>query len=444
MNMPSIDYSGNLFRTRSAGGGVRSWRSSRLRPSPPLALWPYPSLALRALITRIASQLPTRRGPNRYGAVLLAALLAVAGGCATNSPQAELVYFPAPPGKPRVVHLKSFNSLHDLVLPRVRLVGLIRGGAVSPYVGTPAGIAYRGGHLYICDTDINAVHDWDLATGRARRIGASGKTVLVKPVAVAVDDAGTIYVADTGRGEVVAFDSKGAVVRRFKPPEREEYRPVACATGSLSASARADELPVAPMSVAPERMSAVARDVRGSKLYVADIAAHKIDVYSTEGGDHLGAFGEVGSEPGDFYYPMGVAANAGGDILVSDMMNARVQIFDAKQQYRSSFGRPGDRYGDMGKPRHLAVGLDGAIFIADAEFAHVHLFNAQGRLLMLIGGPEDKPGATPLPRGVAVARNVPGGLASWVPADFEAKYFLFVSNSVGSRRISLFAVGVGR
>jgi DNA-binding beta-propeller fold protein YncE len=342
--------------------------------------------------------------------LLITGLFALTGGCATSTPRAEVVYFPAPPSPPRVVHLKSFNSLHALVPVRAGFVDLVRGGLVSPRVASPMGIAYRAGHLYICDAEANALSDWDLQTGRARRRGTSGDVTLVSPVAVAVDPAGTAYVADTGRGEVVAFASSGGEPRRLKPPDRPAYKPVAVA-------------------------------VHGSTLYVADIASHRIDTFSTGDGKHLAALGKVGTGPGELYYPMGVAISAEGHLFVSDMMNARVQIFDAQHNPLSSFGQHGTRYGDLGKPKQLAVGPDGTIIIADAEFARVHLFNRQGQLLMLIGGPGYKAGGTPMPLGVAVAPELPETVASLVPDDFHADYFFFVTNTVGPNRISLFAVG---
>jgi len=281
---------------------------------------------------------------------------------------------------------------------------------VSPRVGTPAGVTFRSGHLYVCDTEFNTVHDWNLDTGQASRIGQTGNVVLVKPVAVAVDEAGTVYVADTGRGEVAAFDATGQSLRRFRPPDRENYRPVSCAA------------------------------VR-SRLYVADIDAHRIDVFSTTDGAHITSFGGVGSEPGRFYFPMGVTTDSKGKIFVSDTMNARVQVFDDSHNPVRSMGRPGNRYGDMGKPRHLAVGPDGVVFITDVEFSHVHLFDEQGQLLMLLGGHENQPGGTPMPVGVAIAPTLPDRLASLVPDDFHPAYFLFVTNTIGTKRISLFALG---
>ena len=328
--------------------------------------------------------------------------------------QADPVYFPPPPASPHVVHLKSFNRLHDLVRARPGLLEVLRGGALSPHVGTPGGVAYRDGHLYICDTDADVVHDWDLATGTAKSLGHSGEIILSKPVAVAVDEAGNVYVADTGRGEVVAFHTAdGSPTEQFRPSDREHY---------------------APVSVA----------VAGAELFVADIASHRIDIFSTDDPSQIESFGGVGSKPGRFYFPMGVEITAAGRIFVSDMMNARVQVLDDGHEPVLSMGGAGNRYGDMGKPRHLAVGPDGVIFVADVEFGHVHLFNAQGQLLMLLGGPEDQPGGTPMPVGVAIAPTLPYPLTALVPDDFRAAYYLFVTNSIGTKRVSLFAVGSAR
>ena len=110
------------------------------------------------------------------------------------------------------MHLVSFNALDDLRPRTATFIDLISGGGAGPFVRTPAGIDFRNDHLYICDTGAAVVHDWNLATGSARRIGASDDTPLVTPVDVAVDDAGNILVADTGLRQVMVFDASGSAV----------------------------------------------------------------------------------------------------------------------------------------------------------------------------------------------------------------------------------------
>ena len=42
---------------------------------------------------------------------------------------------------------------------------------------------------------------------------------------------------------------------------------------------------------------------------------------------------------------------------------------------------------------------------------------------------------------MAVATQLPESISGLVPADFRADYYLFVGNTIGVRRISLFAIG---
>ena len=307
------------------------------------------------------------------------------------------------------MHLTSFNSIADLVSPERSWVQFFRGIAPSPHVHTPAGLAFRDDCLYVCDTGFDVVHRWDLRTGKAAKIGRDGEPRLLEPVDVTVDVTGAVYVADTGLGEVIAFQTDGTAIRRFKPAGPEGHQPVAVA-------------------------------VDGERLYVADIRVHQVHVFSTTDGKKLGSFGGIGGQTGRFHYPMGLAVAGDGNLCVADMMNSRVQVFDTAHNCVLSFGQPGDRYGDMGKPKRLAVGPDGVVFVGDVDFAHIHLFDKQGRLLMLFGGPDDGPGNTPLPAGIAVAPSLPPALTALVPPGFGADYFLFVANKIGPKRLSLYAV----
>ena len=344
---------------------------------------------------------------------LLACIPAMVAGCAAQGPRVQLAYFPPPPNPPHVVHLISFQSLSELIPPRLSLLDLLLGPPPGPHVMTPSGIAFLNHHLYLCDTERNVVHDWDLATGQARIVGAG---TLSKPVAVAVDEESRLYVADTGTGQVLQFGSDGVLVRRFS---------------SGNGDAKQTDSAYRPTAVA----------VCGDALYVTDVVSHRVDVFSTHDSARTASIGGVGTGPGQFYYPMGLAIGPDQTLMIADMLNARVQVLDAQHQPLRTMGQPGDRYGDLGKPRQLVVSPDGIIFIADSEFAHVHLFNMQGELLMLLGGPDAAPGATPMPVGLAIARSLPESIARLVPEGFSAGYFLFVTNTVADRPVSLFAVG---
>lgn len=332
------------------------------------------------------------------------------GGCSTARPRVEYVYYPKPPAVARAVHLISFNSLGELA-PRKHSFGdLLRGGSFSPTVETPAGVAYRDGHLYVCDIGANAVHDWDLATGLpgSARLAAHR---FEKPVDVDVDEQGTIFVVDSGARQLAMFNARGSSeTMPLTQADRAAWQPVAVAAGRL--------------------------------VYVVDVKNHGVHALLGPDGAEPIAFGEAGSGEGQLYMPAGVAVDSAGNVYVSDSLNGRVQVFDEERHPIRTIGQPGDRYGDLGSPRGLALSPQGVLFIADPQFAHVHLFNTDGALLMLLGGPGEGPGDTPLPVGVAVAPDLPPALrAQLVPPAFSVDCFLFVTNTVGAKRISLYAIG---
>lgn len=351
--------------------------------------------------------IPSQRGsPWQGSAIGFLLLCAPLGGCSAPASRHDLAYFPPPPAAPHAVHLKSFNSLGAIAASPRKTGDWFTGGGASAFVEKPLGIAYRGGHLYICDTAQHVVHDWDLNSGVGRRIVGPSDGFLQTPVAAAVDGAGNLYVADTGRSEVVVFDAAGQVLRSLKP--RTAYRPVAVV-------------------------------VEGNgQLWVADAVAGQVDEFSVAGEVARSIPLSVKAKGG---LPMGLALDASGRLFVCDMVGGRVLVFDKEGSLVSTIGQRGDRFGDLGQPRHLALGPDGVLFIADPEFAHVHLFNDQGQLLMLLGGPDHATAATPFPVGVAVADEIPTNLANLVPEGFHARYFLFVSNSFGENRLNLFAIG---
>ena len=366
----------------------------------------------RAPLRVVPSNGTTPPGGPFTSVLMLAVSSVVLTGCASKVVTVDAVYFPPPPTTARVVHLKSFNNLNDLVPGRIALRDMFRGRPVSPHVNNPAGIAYHDGHLYIWDTGFGVVHDWSLTTGAAKRLGGSRELTLDVPVAVCVDEGGTVFVADTGRGEVVSFDSTGDPGTRFKPADRAAFKPVAVAA-------------------------------REGRLYVSDLARLRIEIFSTTHGTHLSGF-EARDTDGGWALPIGLAAGRTGRLYVSDMAGGRALVFGRNDSSVRTIGRRGNRYGDLGQPKHLAIGPDGVIFVADAEFGHVHLFSDDGQLLMLIGGPDDHPGGTPMPVGVAAAPTLPDRLTALVPRDFAARYYLFVTNAVGKKRVSLFAVGESR
>jgi DNA-binding beta-propeller fold protein YncE len=61
-------------------------------------------------------------------------------------------------------------------------------------------------------------------------------------------------------------------------------------------------------------------------VYVVDLGNCRIQVF-TGGGVYLTRWGTVGTGPGQFLNPIGVAVDRGGHVYVADTNNERIQVF---------------------------------------------------------------------------------------------------------------------
>ncbi len=115
--------------------------------------------------------------------------------------------------------------------------------------------------------------------------------------------------------------------------------------------------------------------------------------------------GTVGTGPGQFDGPSGVAQRPDGSLVVADQRNRRLGLVSADGRSLGNLPMPTPSPGESGTPVDVAVGNDGRIVVADAEHGVVDVFDPNGHLLRSIAG-----GTRPLktPNGVAFDGN--GGL----------------------------------
>ncbi|MFO0949017.1 MAG: NHL repeat-containing protein [Planctomycetota bacterium] len=119
-------------------------------------------------------------------------------------------------------------------------------------------------------------------------------------------------------------------------------------------------------------------------LYIADDLAHKIVVYSQDGGFKR-RLGERGSIPGAVAWPDAVALNSAGHLLIADTGNNRIQTWTLTGEFLNEFGQPAIAGGDgLKNPRDVAVDQAGRIYVANFNGNSVDIFDAEGRLLRQI------------------------------------------------------------
>jgi DNA-binding beta-propeller fold protein YncE len=74
-------------------------------------------------------------------------------------------------------------------------------------------------------------------------------------------------------------------------------------------------------------------DEKKKALYVVDYMRHTVLIFDL-GGRFMYEFGGMGTGPGWFQYPVGLALNKEGNLIVADLFNQRVQILDIKFEYK--------------------------------------------------------------------------------------------------------------
>ncbi len=145
---------------------------------------------------------------------------------------------------------------------------------------------------------------------------------------------------------------------------------------------------------------AVATDAAGT-VYVADSENDRIQRF-TETGAFLGQWGSTGAGPGEFSTPEAVALDDAGNVYVADKGNDRVQKFTATGSFLSQWGGHGADSGKLDGPEGIAIDAAGNVYVADAGNDRVAKFSPAGAVLTEWGGTGTAAGRFDTPDGIGI------------------------------------------
>ena len=125
-------------------------------------------------------------------------------------------------------------------------------------------------------------------------------------------------------------------------------------------------------------------DVTGNSthLVVSDLSNARIQIFDRNG-IYKSSFGGAGSGDGQLSFPWGVTMNS-THILVADSGHNRIQIFDLSGTYVAKFGIYGTGDGEFFGPRGIAV-TSSRIYVADINNDRVQVFDLTGKYLFQFG-----------------------------------------------------------
>jgi DNA-binding beta-propeller fold protein YncE len=251
------------------------------------------------------------------------------------------------------------------------------GPALRHGMRLPARLALGpGGTLYVTDPSAGAVFVLDAALRPLRELGG-----LERPLGIAVDGRGMLWVGCDGGDQVVVLTPDGTRARTQGPSGLR--------------------MP-----------NALAFDGDGN-LYVVDSQADLVAVFDADG-QPLKEIGAPTREARPLSFPVDVevrehGSQGGREVLVADQGNARVQVFDARSgALLRSIGGPadprgGEWHGRFAKPQALSMDSKGRLHVLDVQLARVQVFDPDsGALLASYGSPDPGTARLRLPLDLAL------------------------------------------
>jgi DNA-binding beta-propeller fold protein YncE len=122
----------------------------------------------------------------------------------------------------------------------------------------------------------------------------------------------------------------------------------------------------------------------GGNIVVCDSSNHRIQIFSKEG-EFIRSFGSKGEEEGEFRWPKGVTCDHDGNIIVCDTVNHRIQIFSSKGKFLFSFGERGREEGQFEFPEGVTCDQNGNIVVCDTYNHRIQIFKFDTSNMSTIG-----------------------------------------------------------
>jgi len=361
------------------------------------------------LLTRIAGN--SRAGFSGDGGPAIQAQLNAPSGLAVDSAGDILV---ADTGNNRIRQITANGTMSTIAGNGTPGFAGDTFPAVGAELLAPAGVAVdSSGNIYIADTGNSNIReittDGNINTiagggfrGFAGDTGLATTALFYAPQDVAVSSNGTIYIADTGNGNIRAI-TPGTVNGQTVPL-------INTVAGNAALTFAGDG--GAATSASLFSPWAIALDSSGN-LYIADYGNDRIRMVNTSGiintivGNGTIGFSGDGSTATNamLNQPTGVAVDSSGNVYIADSWNFRVRKV-ASGNINTVAGNGLVSYSGDGGPAILAqlngpqgIGVDktGNLFIADTGNAVLREVPTSGEIVTIGGG-----GALVHPEGVAV------------------------------------------
>lgn len=353
---------------------------------------------------------------------LLVASTAILSGCAQQKGcSTKPTFFPPPPDEPRIQWLTGISTSEDIgTTESESKFSLFVTGQEAPTVirrlGKSYGLAVRNGKIYVAESGESRVAILDPVNRTFEYLKGleDPRGALKEPVNLAFDQEGYLYVADTGRKDIVVYNPDGSYFTAFGRNLAEKSKIVSVA-------------------------------VYKDNLYALDLGTSRIRVLDRKTGQQTAEFGYIQKPNQSLRAPNNFTFDAKGSIYVTNIGNNKVMKYDLDGNFLGSFGGIGDQISTFVKPKGVAVDEDGYIYVVDAGTNVVQMFDDQFRLLTFFGWPGLETGSLNMPAGILVTKENLEYFQKYAVPGFKLEKVILVVNQFGRQfcipRISVYGLG---
>jgi tetratricopeptide (TPR) repeat protein/sugar lactone lactonase YvrE len=257
----------------------------------------------------------------------------------------------------------------------------------------------KSGHIYEIDWENMEVLSTFATVGK-------GRGQLQKVSALALDNDGRLYVADSGNDKIEVFKLDGEQTPWLKPnADRLSIYPSSVLTSGCNVSYIYDAKTMLCINSKKDTVSLRAHDgtliqkleskfnepIRAAfdkqGIFVLDRVG--VHVFDTQGTFKF-TFGSKGRRDGELSQPAALTITPQA-VYIADTGNSRVQVFSRNGLFQKAFGNNKNDNIKLDEPTAIAVDKRGLVYVVDTELNKVFIYTAKGELKGQIGENEGHP-----------------------------------------------------
>lgn len=301
------------------------------------------------------------------------------------------------------------------------------GPAAKARLNSPFGVALDGdGNLYLCDTFNHCVRRVEARTGVIRTVAGDGKAGfsgdgepatkarMNEPYGLVLDREGNLYVADRLNRRVRRIDGKTGTITTLAGVGSKTF------SGDGGPADRGGMVEPNGVALDPAQRRLFVADVADHRVRVVDLSSGMISTFAGTGqGKHDGDGGPA--RDASIFGARAVAVGADGTVYILERQGNALRAVDPKSGVITTTAGTGAKgYGGDGGParaatfngpKELALDPSGNVFLVDTENQAIRRIGARSGLIVTLAGDGTRGGRGDLGPATSAQLSRPHGVA---------------------------------